>query len=316
MLDAIQTFLAVAAEGSFTAVARQQDTAVSSITRKIDTLEADLGVKLLARSSRAIRLTDAGEEFLPRARRMLAEMDDARHVLADLNAAPSGLLSVTVPAAFGRRHVVPALAAFLAKYPQIDIEMHVSDHRVDLTTQRTDVAVRIGVLPNSDLVATRLAPLRRLACASPAYLARHGAPAEPQDLLTHNCLNYASTPIPTGWWNFPELKRNTALPVRGSFRTDDTETLLEAAIAGIGIVHLASWLVCDALRDGRLVSLFPGSSPTTGYPGSNHNANSRSGSEIHAVRLPGRSHTAKAQLFIAHLKEHIGDPPYWDRMDA
>jgi DNA-binding transcriptional LysR family regulator len=312
MLDAIHTFLAVATEGSFTAVARQQDTAVSSITRKIDTLEADLGVKLLARSSRAIRLTDAGEEFLPRARRMLAEMDDARHVLADLNAAPSGLLTVTVPAAFGRRHVVPALAAFLAKYPQIDIEMHASDHRVDLTTQRADVAVRIGVLPDSDLVATRLAPLRRLACASPAYLARHGAPAQPQDLLTHNCLNYASTPIPTGWWNFPELKRNTALPVRGSFRTDDTETLLEAAIAGIGIVHLASWLVCDALRDGRLVSLFPKEFTASSGPGSP----AQGSAEIHAVRLPGRSHTAKAQLFIAHLKEHICDPPYWDRMDA
>lgn len=314
MLDAIQTFLAVAAEGSFTAVARQQDAAVSSITRKIDTLEADLGVKLLARSSRAIRLTDAGEEFLPRAKRMLAEMDDARHVLADLNADPSGLLSVTVPAAFGRRHVVPALAAFLAKYPQIDIEMHASDHRVDLATQRADVAVRIGVLPDSDLVATRLAPLRRLACASPAYLERHGAPAGPQDLLTHNCLNYASTPIPTGWWNFQELKRTTALPVRGSFRTDDTETLLEAAIAGIGIVHLASWLVCDALRDGRLVSLFPQRSPALAHPGPSPNPTDGS-AEIHAVRLPGRSHTAKAQLFIAHLKDHIGDPPYWDRMD-
>ncbi|EYC49776.1 transcriptional regulator [Hylemonella gracilis str. Niagara R] len=311
MLDAIQTFLAVATEGSFTAVARQQDTAVSSITRKIDTLEADLGVKLLARSSRAIRLTDAGEEFLPRARRMLAEMDDARHVLADLNADPSGLLSVTVPAAFGRRHVVPALPTFLAKYPLMEIEMHVSDQRVDLTTQRADVAIRIGVLPDSDLVATRLAPQRRLACASPAYLERHGAPAGPQELLTHNCLNYASTPIPTGWWNFPELRRTTALPVRGSFKTDDTETLLEAAIAGIGIVHLASWLVCDALRDGRLVSLFPDSSPAAASSGLS--PNSKGGNaEIHAVRLPGRSHTAKAQLFIAHLKEHIGNPPYWD----
>lgn len=303
MIDAIKTFLDVVAEGSFTAVARKQDTAVSSITRKIDALEADLGAKLLARSSRSILLTDAGEEFVPRARRLVAEMEDARHALADLEADPSGLLSVTVPAAFGRRHVVPALPAFLKKYPLIELEMHVSDSRVDLAAQRADVAIRIGVLPDSDLVATRLAPLRRLACASPAYLARRGVPKSPEQLLAHDCLSYASTPLPTGWWQFPELNRKTALPVRGSLRTDDTETLLEASIAGIGVVHLASWLVCDALREGKLVSLFPVSAdhrPAAGV------------SEIHAVRLPGRSHTAKAQLFIAHLRDHIGSPPYWD----
>jgi len=309
MLNVIRTFLEVVAEGSFTAVAHRQDVAVSSITRKIDALETDLGVKLLARSSRSIRVTDAGEEFLPRARRLLAEMDDARHVLADLNADPSGLLTVTVPAAFGRRHVVPALPDFLAKYPMIEIEMHVSDHRVDLSAQRADVAIRIGVLPDSDLVATRLAPLRRLACASPAYLQRHGVPEGPEGLLSHNCLNYASTPLPTGWWIFPELSRKTALPVRGSFRTDDTEALLEAAIAGIGVVHLANWLVCDALRDGRLVSVFPRQPETNTSPGL------QAAAEIHAVRMPGRSHTAKAQAFIAHLKEHIGEPPYWELTD-
>jgi len=303
MLDAIKIFLDVVAEGSFTAVARRQDTAVSSVSRKIDALEVDLGVRLLVRSSRSILLTDAGEEFVPRARRLVAEMDDARHVLADLDADPSGLLSVTVPAAFGRRHVVPALPAFLEKYPLIEVEMHVSDDRVDLAAQRADVAIRIGVLPDSDLVATRLAPLRRLACASPVYLARHGRPKGPEQLVSHNCLSYSSTPLPAGWWHFPELHRKTPLPVRGTLKTDDTETLLEAAIAGIGIVHLASWLVCDAVRDGRLVSLFPQAA----------NGGPQGLPEIHAVRLPGRSHTAKAQLLIAHLKQHIGEIPYWDR---
>lgn len=308
MLDAIKTFLDVVAVGSFTAVARQQDAAVSSITRKIDALEADVGVKLLARSSRSILLTDAGEEFLPRAQRLIKEMDDARQVLSELNADPSGLLSVTVPTAFGRRHIVPSLPAFYAKYPRIQVEMHVSDHRVDLSAQRADVAIRLGVLPDSDLVATRLAPLRRLVCASPTYLAHHGVPREPKELMAHNCLNYASTPIPTGWWSFPELGRKTPVPVRGTFRSDDTETLLEAAISGIGVVHLGSWLVSEALRDGRLVSLFPqdAATPTRERPDS--------GAEIHAVRLPGRSHTAKAHLFIAHIKQHIGDLPYWDRI--
>lgn len=302
MLDAIRAFIEVATDRSFTTVAKRRDVAVSSIARKIDALEAELGVKLLARSSRSLVLTDAGEQFLPRARNIVSEMDDAKHGLADLHADPRGLLTVTAPAAFGRRHVVPAIADFLKRYPLIEIDMHLSDERVDLMAQRVDVAIRIGMLPDSDLVATRLAPSRRLACASPDYLVRHGRPATPEQLVEHNCLTFASAP-PPGWWCFAGVHRDTALPVRGSLRTDDTEALLEAAVAGIGIVHLASWLVGDFVRVGRLVSLFPGipASPKA------------SGSAIHAVRMPGRSHTTKAKLFISHLKSRFDDPPYWDR---
>jgi DNA-binding transcriptional LysR family regulator len=302
MLDAIRAFIEVATERSFTTVAKRRDVAVSSVARKIDALEAELGAKLLARSSRSLVLTDAGEQFLPRARRIASEMDDAKHGLADLHADPRGLLTVTAPAAFGRRHVVPAMADFLKRYPLIEIDMHLSDERVDLTSQRVDVAIRIGILPDSDLVATRLAPSRRLVCASPGYLARSGRPATPGQLVNHNCLTFASAP-PPGWWCFAEVHRDSALPVRGSLRTDDTEALLEAAVAGIGIVHLASWLVGDFVRAGKLVSLFP---EIPAPP-------KLSVSAIHAVRMPGRSHTAKAQLFISHLKSRFGDPPYWDR---
>ena len=277
MLDAIRTFIEVATERSFTTVAKRRDVAVSSVARKIDALEAALGVKLLARSSRSLVLTDAGEQFLPRARHIVSEMDDARHGLADLHADPRGLLTVTAPEAFGRRHVVPAIASFLKRYPLIEIDLHLSDQRVDLTAQRVDVAIRIGQLPDSDLVATRLAPSRRLACASPDYLARCGRPAAPGQLVNHNCLTLASTTSP-GWWCFAGVHRGAALPVRGTLRTDDTEALLQAAVAGIGIVHLASWLVGHFVRVGRLVSLFPGipASPKA------------SGSAIHAVRMPGR----------------------------
>lgn len=302
MLEAIRTFIDVATERSFTTVAKRRDMAVSSVTRKIDALEAELGVKLLARSSRSLVLTDAGEQFLPRARHIVSEMDDARHGLADLHADPRGLLTITAPTAFGRRHVVPAIAGFLQRYPLIEIDMHLSDERVDLTVQRVDVAIRIGVLPDSDLVATWLAPSRRLVCASPAYLARHGQPATPEQLLQHNCLTYASTP-PPDWWCFAGVHRDAALPVHGTLRTDDTEALLEAAVAGIGIVHLASWLVSDMVRAEKLVVLFPdiAAPAKTSRPA------------IHAVRMPGRSHTAKARLFITHLESCFGDPPYWDR---
>lgn len=303
MLDSLQVFIEVATESSFTAVAKRRDVAVSSITRKIDSLEADFGVRLLARSSRKIILTDAGEEFLPRARRIVADMEEARHTLTNLSADPSGLLSVTVPAAFGRRHVIPMMAAFMQKYPNIAVEMHVSDQTVDLLAKRVDVAIRIGVLPDSDLVATRLAPMRRVVCASPDYLARRGRPKTPEALIGHNCLTYVSAAHPAGWWCFPGVNRNAPLPVHSSFKTDDTEAMLVAGVAGVGLIHLASWMVHDKLVAGELVELFPSAKALP----------DRQTAAIYAVRMPGRSHVAKAQLFISHLKAHIGDPPYWDR---
>jgi DNA-binding transcriptional LysR family regulator len=304
MIDAIQTFLDVVAERSFSGVARRRDVAVSSVARKIDQLEAELGARLFIRSSRTMGLTDAGERFLPLARNIVGELETAKHALASLDATPRGLLAITVPATFGRRHVMPAVSAFLQRYPLIEIDLHMSDQRMDLGVQRVDVAIRMGVLESSDLVATRLAPLRRIACASPAYLERCGRPAAPADLLRHNCLSLTSLPLPVGFWCFGGVHGDAPLPVRGSLRSDDTEALLQAALDGIGIVHLASWLVGDALRDGRLVALFPDAPPS---------ARQRDAPAIHAVRMPGRSHEAKARLFIEHLREHFGTPPYWDR---
>jgi DNA-binding transcriptional LysR family regulator len=302
VLEAIRTFIEVATERSFTTVARRRDVAVSSITRKIDALEAELGARLFARSSRSLALTDAGEQFLPRARHLVSEMDDARRGLADLHAEPRGLLAITAPEAFGRRHVVPAIASFLRRYPQVEVDLHLSDRRVDLTQERVDVAIRIGLLPDSDLVATRLAPSKRLVCASPDYLARCGRPATPAQLVKHNCLTLASSASP-GWWCFAGVHRGAALPIRGTLRSDDTEALLQAAVAGIGIVHLASWMAGELVRAGQLVSLVPGVAAPPKL----------SASAIHAVRMPGRSHATKAPLFIAHLKNCFGDPPYWDR---
>ncbi|WP_394791600.1 LysR substrate-binding domain-containing protein [Rhodoferax sp.] len=302
MIEELRTFLAVAEAGNFSLVARAQDLAVSSVTRKIDALEAKLGSKLFRRSPRRLLLTDAGTQFLASARNIVAELDEAKAALAEQQADPRGLLTVTAPATFGRRHVMPAALDFLRQYPQIELELHLSDQWVDLSAQRVDVAIRIGTLPDSDLVATPLAPLRRLVCASPDYLARHGHPASPEDLLQHNCLSVASAPVPNGWGCFAGVRRGTALPVRGSLRTNDTEALMHAAVAGVGIIHLASWLVGDMLASGRLVQLFAdeAASPTP--------------SAIHAVRMPGRSHAAKAQLFIAHLKRAFGAPACWDQI--
>lgn len=303
MIDNLQAFIDVARQGSFSAVAKSRNVAVSSVARQIDALEATLGVSLFQRSSRRLLLTDAGEQFLPRAVGVVEELGEAVAALLDAQAEPSGVLTVTAPSSFGRRHVVPAVASFLQQYPSIELELHLSDEWVDLTTTRTDVAIRIGVLPDSDLTATQLAPLTRLACASPGYLARHGRPARPEDLLQHDCLTVSSTSrTPTGWWVFPGVNKGKALAVHGPLRTDDTECLLQAAEAGLGVVHLANWLVSESIAAGRLVNLFPADNRTRdGQPAA-----------IHAVRLKGRSHAAKAQLFIAHLKTAFGSPSYWD----
>lgn len=303
MIEELRTFLAVAGEGNFSRVARSQSVAVSSVTRKIDVLEAGLGAKLFRRSPRNVTLTDAGTQYLISARKIIAEFDEAKESLTELQADPRGLLTVTAPATFGRRHVMPSVVRFLRQYPLIQLELHLSDEWVDLAARRVDVAIRIGTLPDSDLVAVRLAPLHRLVCASPDYLARAGCPKSPEDLLNHNCLTVASTPVPNGWWCFQGVRRGAALPVSGTLRTNDTEALMQAARDGIGIVHLASWLVGDCLSAGNLVSLFP-------------DIPSPSGPAINAVRMPGRSHAAKAQLFIAHIRHEFGEPAYWDRTEV
>jgi DNA-binding transcriptional LysR family regulator len=304
MNELLTCFLAVVDAGNLSAAARVLHLAVSSVSRKIDTLEAELGVTLLHRSSRKILLTDAGERFLPHARRLVADLASARAALHDTDPEPRGLLSITAPTAFGRRHVAAAVAGFQHRYPLVQVDMHISDEIVDLTAQRIDVAIRIGILPDSDLQATLLAPHYRVACASPAYLARRGKPEVPHDLLEHDCarLNYKSGPL--GLWCFAGVNDDKPLAVQGSMRSDDVDAMVPWAVAGGGVVHLASWLVSEAIESGQLVEVL----------GPQYYRRDRQHPAIHAVRMPGRSHPVKAQLFIAHLREHFGEPPYWDRV--
>ena len=306
MIDALNDFLAVAACGSFSQVAKKQAVAVSSVTRKIDWLEAEVGSRLFHRSSRRVVLTDAGEQFIPRARNILTELAEAKEAISSANADPRGLLSITAPTIFGRRHMMPAIASFLRRYPGVELELHLNDQVIDLMERRIDVAIRIGLLPDSDLRAVTLAPLNQITCVSPTYLERAGKPEAPGDLLHHDCITVATTPAPVGAWCYEGINRNQPLPIRGCLRTDDKEGMLQAALAGLGIVQLPSWLVFEDIQAGRLISLFasvPQPSP-------------RTRPAIHAVRLPGRSHEVKAKLFIAHLQQAVGTPAYWDPLSV
>lgn len=309
MIDSLQCLLAVVEHGSLSRAAAEMKMAVSSVSRKLDALEAELGARLLLRSPRQVILTDAGVRFLPRARNILAELADGKAAVQELDSEPRGLLTVTAPAAFGRLHVAPAIAGFLQHWPLLEVELHVSDDIVDLAARRVDVAVRAGVLPDSGLVATRLAIQNRVVSASPAYLARHGWPQTPLDLLNHNCLTVIGRSAPRGWWRFDGVNQNQPLAIKGTLRCDDTDSLLHAAIGGAGVVHLANWLVSDAIVAGQLVPVFPMAPVVRGAALGRREPTE---SAIHAVHMPGRSNQVKAQLLIRHLREYFGDPPYWD----
>ena len=302
MLEELPTFVAVAAAQSFSEVARSHRVAVSSVTRKIDALEDEVGAKLFRRSPKRLVLTDAGNHLLPLARAILTDLANAKESLTELSTNPRGLLTVTAPVNFGRRHLLPAVVSFMKLYPLVEVDLHLTEDVVDLSVHRIDIAIRMGVLPDSDLVGTALAPMSRLACASPDYIARRGRPERPIDLLDHDCLTTLALPPPGGWWMFPGVNRGLPLAVKGPFRSQDTEALLQAAIAGMGVVHLADWLVNEAIGLGQLVALFPDMPALVAQKPA-----------IHAVRMPGRSNTMKSQLFITHLREAFGSPPYWHR---
>lgn len=308
MIDGLKCFVAAIELGSLSKAAQNLEMTLSSVSRRISSLETELGARLLLRNSRQLVLTDAGERFLPRAKNILAELSDGLSAVQEIDADPRGLLTVTAPSAFAQMHVAPAIAAFLRRYPLMEIDLHASDDVVDLSVHRVDVALRTGQLPSSDLVATRLMCMRRLVCASPEYLQQHGRPRKYEDLLSHQCLNVTGRNAPPGWWCFKGVNNDQPLDVRGAFRCDDTASLLHAALAGAGVAHLAHWLVSDAVVAGQLIPLFP----IEQEPGESTQDSVFSQSAIHAVHLPGRSNQAKAKLFIHHLKEYFGAPPYWD----
>ena len=304
MIDALKTFLAVARAGQFSEVAREQDVAVSSVTRKIDALESELGSSLFRRSSRRVALTDAGERFVPRARAILSEIAEAKQSLQPMDDTLQGQITVTAPTAFGRRHVVPAVAEFMQRHPGVEVDLHLSDQVLDLNDSLVDVAVRIGLQLDIEHKAQLLAPVRLVTCASPAYLARAGRPQTPMDLLQHDCINVATPPAPSFVWRYAGFNRQQPLRVQGRFRTDDKDGMLQAALAGLGIVHIATWVVSDLLRDGRLVALFPHEltePPQDGLPG------------IYVLRGMSRGRSRRSELFIEQLRESVGEPAWWDR---
>lgn len=301
MLDRVlgmQVFARVATLGSFSAAARALAMSPAMATRHIDVLEDRLGARLFFRSTRKLTLTEAGQRHLQAVERILAEIEEAEAEAAASTVEPRGTLRLNAPLAFGLRQAMPAITAFAGHYPALSVDVGLTDRFVDLVDEGWDLAIRIGTLADSSLTARSLAPIRVALCAAPDYLARHGTPQTVADLADHNCLGYTlPTPSNAGRWAFGH-DASITVQVSGALRVNNGDALLEAALAGLGIIFQPTFIVADDLRAGRLVPL------TLDHP------LPRFGN-LHAVFPGGRQPPAKVRLLIDFLALRWRGAP-WD----
>lgn len=296
-LDEMEVFAEVVEAGGFTAAARRLSLSKSAVSKQVTRLEDRLGVRLLNRTTRRLSLTEAGATFHAACRRVLEEAETAERAVSNLSTAPRGVLKLNAPMSFGFLHLSGAIPAFHARFPQIAIEAVMNDRFVDLIDEGYDVALRIGDLRDSSLVARRIAPCRNVLCASPAYLDRRGRPQRADDLARHDCLLYANTANPREWTLLGPRGRDS-VTVAGPLTANNGDLLCAAALGGMGIAKLPTFIVGPCLRDGRLEVVLPDHPvPEQG---------------IHAVYPHSRNLSLKVRVFVDFLAERFGPQPYWD----
>jgi len=237
--------------GSLSAASRRLGRPLTTVSRRISALEAHLGTRLLNRSSRRLTLTDAGRAYVAACKRILDDVKDAERAAIGEYSAPRGELTITAPIVFGRLHVLPVVAEFLKAYPEIDIRMVLADRVVNLFEDRIDLAVRIGELPDSGLVATRVGAIRRVVCASPAYFSLRGTPRRPGELGAHDCVTFEGLMVPEAW-TFAIGRSLASVPIHSRLVVNTAEAAVDAAIAGVGITRVLSYQIATAMRAGTL----------------------------------------------------------------
>jgi len=300
-LKAFESFVSVAQKGSLTAAAKAEGVAPAIIGRRLDSLEAHLGVKLLVRTTRRITLTHEGAAFLEDCQRLLADIANAEASVSAGGVKASGHLRITAPAGFGRRHVAPLVPRFVAEHPDVTVSLNLSDRVVDLAAEGFDCAVRVGDLPDSSLVSVRLADNRRLCVATPAFVQRYGAPQTPQDLMRFRCLTLSSDASQTRGWAFrvPQGDDHEVIHLRPSGPMDcsDGQVLHKWCLAGLGIAWRSTWEVDAEVQRGELVPLLEEfAAPPNG---------------IYAV-FPQRKHLPlRLRLWIDFLKANYAQASYW-----
>jgi DNA-binding transcriptional LysR family regulator len=251
-MEAMAIFAKIVETRGISAAAAELGLSTPTISKALARLERRLGCRLLNRTSRRLALTDAGRDLAERAARLLADAEAAEAALAAQSATPRGTVRLAAPMSFGVREVAPLLPEFLALYPEVSIDLHLADALVDVIGDGFDIALRIGVLPDSSLLARKLAPVPGVTVAAPSYLARRGRPSHPSDLARHDCFVYAYLRTPGGWQYANDAGETVAVKPTGRLRVNNGDSVLPAALAGLGIAALPGFLVRDALEDGRL----------------------------------------------------------------
>ena len=248
--EGLDEFIAVAEAGQFTAAAQRIGLSSSQVSRQIARLEERLQTRLFYRSTRKVALTEAGQTFLQHCQRLVDARDEAMRAISDLTGEPKGLLRMTCAVAYGERFIVPLVNAFMARHPQLRVDIELSNRPLDLVHEGLDLAIRLGRLQDSRLVATRLAPRVMYLCAAPSYLERYGRPHSLSELARHNCLVGSSDQ-----WTFQQDGKEQSLRVQGNWRCNSGQAVLDAALRGFGLCQLPDYYVLDHLKSGELVSL-------------------------------------------------------------
>lgn len=251
-LAAMSVLVTAVEAGSLSAAARRLRMPLATVSRKVSELEAHLKIQLLRRSSRKLSLTEAGRSYVEACRRILEDVGEAERAASGEYGIPKGQLTITAPIVFGRLHVLPIVSDFLKTYPNIDIRLVLADRLVNLLEEHVDLAVRIGALPDSSLVATRVGTIGHVVCASPAYFAERGTPQLPAELSSHDCITLEGL-VAADTWTFQNGKTNAVVAVHSRLAVTTAEAAIDAAIAGLGITRVLSYQIADAIRIGALV---------------------------------------------------------------
>lgn len=297
-LTGLEVFSKVASNGSLSAAARAMGLSQTMVTKHIAALETRLGVKLFHRTTRRLSITEAGRNYLEASERVLAEIEAADANIAADRVEPRGVLRLNAPVTFGTRQIAPLLPEFTARYPRVTIELGLNDRLVDLAEEGWDLAIRIGNLSSSSLIARRIAPCRMLVCAAPSYLKARGAPSTVSSLAEHNCLGYTLSQTSVDRWAFGK-RAEINVRVSGNLRGNNGDALRAAAVAGQGVIYQPTFIVADDLRAGTLVAL------TLDHPPIELGG-------IYAVYLHDRQPPAKVRAFIDFIATHFAPDPPWD----
>jgi DNA-binding transcriptional LysR family regulator len=295
-LASMKVFATVVQTGSFSAAAETLDLSKAMVSKHIHALEDLLGARLLNRTNRRLHLTEAGATYLELCKPILTAVKEAERAVLEMNTEPRGALKLTAPSSLGTFHLVPAIADYEKRYPEVRVLLSLQDPRVDLVEEGFDLAIRVGKLPDSSLIARQLASVPVVVCGAPAYLESHGIPRTPDDLTEHNCLLYTEW-APKGQWRFKGPEGEFLVPVSGDFEANLGDAVRMAAVSGRGLVQLLAYVVDSDLRAGRLRAVLTNYAPDE--------------MPIHAV-YPHRKHlAATVRTFVEFLQERFQKDPDW-----